>query len=215
MAQLIFYYSTMFSGKSLDLIKNVEEYTYRGRKTLVFTTSFDERAGKIPATVKSSKITTRFHTDKTLEAYLIERHDIYKMAQEQKPQCIFLDEAQFVSSEKILELARIVDELHIPVNCYGLKNDSNGKLFEGSEALINYADKLVEQKAMCFHCGKRKAKFNLRKENGNYAFGGPQVAIEKKYAEKNLEVTYEVVCRSCYMKVMKQVTGKNYVIVCV
>jgi thymidine kinase len=203
----------MFSGKSLELIKSVDEYTYRGRKVLVFTTSIDERNGKIPSDVQTSKITTRFHLDKSLDAYLIERFDVYKMAQEQKPQCIFLDEAQFVSSSKILDLARIVDELNIPVICYGLKNDSNGKLFEGSETLINYADKLVEQKAMCFHCGKRKAKFNLRQENGNYVFGGPQVAIEKKYEEKKIEVTYEVVCRSCYMKVMKEVTGKNYVII--
>jgi len=211
MAQLVFYYSTMFSGKSLDLIKNVDEYKYRGRKVLVFTTSIDERNGKITNDVQTSKITTRFHLDKTLDAYLIERHDVFKMAQEQKPQCIFLDEAQFVSAAKILELARIVDELHISVICYGLKNDSNGNLFEGSETLINYADKLVEQKVMCFHCGKRKAKFNLRKENEKYVFGGPQVAIEKKDTEKKIEVTYEVVCRSCYMNIMKQVTGKNYV----
>jgi thymidine kinase len=60
----------------------------------------------------------------------------------------------------VLQLARICDDLHIPVLAYGLRTDFKGQLFDGSAALLGLADSLVELKAMC-SCG-RKATMNLR-----------------------------------------------------
>lgn len=75
--------------------------------------------------------------------------------------CVFVDEAQFLTRTQVLQLCRIVDDLDIPVLCYGLRSDYLGQPFEGSMALLTLADKLCEMKSIC-HCGS-KATMNLLK----------------------------------------------------
>jgi hypothetical protein len=48
----------------------------------------------------------------------------------------------------------VVDELDIPVLCYGLRTDFRGELFPGSAQLLAWADNLVELKTIC-HCGRK------------------------------------------------------------
>ena len=74
--------------------------------------------------------------------------------------CVFVDEAQFLSACQALQLASAVDRLGIPVICYGLRTDFQGKLFPGSQQLFALADEIRELKTIC-HCG-RKATMNLR-----------------------------------------------------
>jgi len=62
---------------------------------------------------------------------------------------VIVDEVQFISQEQVLSLARVVDELNIPVLCYGLRSDFRGELFPGSAKLLAIADELSEIKAMC------------------------------------------------------------------
>ncbi len=70
----------------------------------------------------------------------------------------------------------IADELRIPVLCYGLRTDFQGKLFPGSAELLAVADNLIELKTIC-HCG-RKATMNLRVgADGAAVKVGEQVAI--------------------------------------
>jgi thymidine kinase len=90
--------------------------------------------------------------------------------------CVLVDEAQFLSAAQVDQLARVVDELGIPVLAYGLRTDFQGQLFPGSERLLAIADKLVELKAVC-HCG-RKATMNLRvDETGAAIKQGQQTEI--------------------------------------
>jgi len=59
---------------------------------------------------------------------------------------------------------------------FGLRTDFLGETFAGSQALLAWADKLVELKTVC-HCG-RKANFVVRlDENGQAATTGSQVQI--------------------------------------
>ena len=51
-----------------------------------------------------------------------------------------------LNKHHVIEFARIVDELDIPVMAFGLKNDFRNELFEGSKYLLLYADKLEELK---------------------------------------------------------------------
>ncbi|NWN13341.1 thymidine kinase, partial [Escherichia coli] len=74
--------------------------------------------------------------------------------------CILVDEAQFLSPAQVRQLAHLADELGIPVLCYGLRTDFQGRLFPGSAELLALADSLVEIKSVC-ECG-RKATMNLR-----------------------------------------------------
>ena len=73
-------------------------------------------------------------------------------------------------------LVYLVDDLGIPVICYGLRADFKGDLFPGSEALLVMADKLEEVKTVCW-CG-RKATFNARFDHsGKILKEGAQVEL--------------------------------------
>ena len=107
--------------------------------------------------------------------------------EKRKPDCVFIDEAQFLTKAQVRQLVEAVDELDVPVLAYGLRTDFLGETFEGSHYLLAWADKLFELKTVC-HCG-RKANFVVRlDENGNAVKNGDQVQIGGND-------TYESMCR--------------------
>lgn len=114
---------------------------------------------------------------------------------------ILVDEAQFLSEEHVAQLAEVVDNFNIDVICYGLLTDFQGKLFNGSKALIEQDAKLIEFKRQC-KCGNKKA-FNARFINGEFVFDGEQVAID------GVDASYESVCRKCYKKLIKVYNKKK------
>lgn len=200
MAQLYFKFSTMESGKSLDLLKSVYNYETQGKKVLVFTSQVDTRNGEIPEDAKEWLIYTRIGLQR--HAWLIERVDAFQMAKEFKPDCVFVDEAQFIKEEYIIALSDIVDELHIPVICYGLKNDFLNNFFPGSGPLLLYADKIEELKTVCVYCN-HKATMNMREVDGEPSFDGDQICVDKNEDKDKKKVRYVPVCRSCYKKFKK------------
>ena len=104
--------------------------------------------------------------------------------------CVLIDEAQFLEKHHVLECAKIVDNLHIPVMTFGLKNDFQNHLFEGSKNLLIYADKIDEMKTICHYCG-HKATMNLRFANQKPVYEGEQVQIGG-------DESYYPVCRFHY-----------------
>ena len=89
---------------------------------------------------------------------------------------MLVDEAQFLTRAQVWQLGEVVDELRIPVLCYGLRTDFRGELFEGSQYLLAWADELSEIKTIC-HSGK-KATMTVRVDDNGYAVqDGPQVEI--------------------------------------
>lgn len=183
MAQLYFYYSAMNAGKSTSLLQSSYNYRERGMNTLVMTASIDNRAG---VGIVASRIGIEAHaqvfsSDNNLAEMIEQAH------QKQHQHCILIDESQFLTKEQVKQLTHVVDNLHIPVLCYGIKTDFQGELFPGSHYLLAWADKLVELKTIC-HCG-RKANMILRlDENGNAMREGEQVEIGGNES-------YESVCR--------------------
>ena len=93
-----------------------------------------------------------------------------------RPYCVLIDEAQFLTRANVYDLARIVDELDIPVMAFGLKNDFQNNLFEGSKYLLLLSDKIEEIKTICHYCS-RKATMVLRMEDGEPVYEGVQVQI--------------------------------------
>ena len=73
-------------------------------------------------------------------------------------------------------MARAVDDLHVPVMCYGLRVDFRGELFPGSATLLALADEMREIRTIC-HCGKRATMVVRQDENKNVLTGGEQVQI--------------------------------------
>ena len=174
----------MNSGKSIEILKVAHNYEEQDKPVLLFTSAIDDRdqVGYV-----SSRIGVR------REAIpIFDDTPIYEIVegQEVKPYCILIDESQFLSKQHILELARIVDELNIPVMAFGLKNDFQNELFEGSKYLLLYADKIEEIKTICWYCHK-KASMNMRVVDGVPVYTGEQIQIGGNDA-------YYPVCRYHY-----------------
>jgi thymidine kinase len=172
MAKLYFYYAAMNAGKSTTLLQADFNYRERGMETMLWTAALDERAGAgaIGSRIALSAPANTFDEDTDLFETVGE--ELKKRGLD----CILVDEAQFLSQRHVLQLCEVADQLSIPVLCYGLRTDFQGKLFPGSAALLALADSLVELKAVC-ECG-RKATMNLRVDaEGHAVAAGEQTEI--------------------------------------
>lgn len=172
MAKLYFNYSTMNAGKSTILLQASHNYHERGMATYLMTAALDVRAGpgQIASRIGISAEADRFTSNDDLYARIDARLDQAPCA------CIFVDEAQFLSKEQVWQLARAVDDLNVPVMCYGLRVDFRGELFPGSAALLALADEMREVRTIC-HCGKKATMVARMDEDGNVLTDGAQVQI--------------------------------------
>ena len=172
MAQMYFYYSAMNAGKSTTLLQSSFNYQEHGMTPEIFTAALDDRygVGKVSSRIGLQSDAQLFRPDSNLYQEIAALHEV------EKRHCILIDECQFLSKEQVYQLTEVVDKLHIPVLCYGLRTDFQGELFEGSKYLLSWADKLVELKTIC-HCG-RKANMVIRTDEHGVAIKeGDQVAI--------------------------------------
>ncbi|MFV0555686.1 MAG: thymidine kinase [Lactovum sp.] len=185
MAQFYFRYGTMNSGKSIDILKVTHNYEEEGKEVLLMTSSLDTREG---VGVVASRIGISHEAvaiDEQLEVY------DYIAALTVKPFCVLIDEAQFLTKKNIYDFARVVDDLDIPVLAYGLKNDFQNELFEGSKYLLLLADKIEEVKTICWYCSK-KATMVIRMLDGRPVYEGEQLQIGGNES-------YIPVCRKHYI----------------
>lgn len=193
LAQLYFRYATMGSGKTADLLKIAYNYTEQEKKVLIFTPAIDTRFGV-------GRVTSRMGISKP--AITIDpKTDIFDLVQREMPDCVLCDEGNFLTRGNVLEFCRVVDELDIPVIIYGLKNDFQNNLFEGSEALLIYADKIEEVKTVCWYCN-RKATMVLRFKDGVPIFEGQQIEVGGNES-------YLPVCRRCWNKAREGTKAKS------
>lgn len=172
MAKLYFNYSTMNAGKSTVLLQASHNYRENGMATYLLTARFDGRAGqgRIASRIGIGQEADTFAAGEDLYAKIAARLDQGPVA------CVFVDESQFLEPEQVWQLARVVDDLDVPVLCYGLRVDFIGQLFPGSATLLALADEMREVRTICF-CG-RKATMVVRKDaDGTVLTDGDQVQI--------------------------------------
>lgn len=187
MAKLYFRYGAMGSSKTANALMVRYNYIEKGQKVILLKPSIENRDGY---NIIKSRIGL------SAECELVEEL-LEKIKQMEKSggkwneaDVIIIDEAQFLNTEQINELARIVDEYHISVICYGLRTDFTSHLFEGAKRLIELADVIEEIPTICW-CGK-KAQFNARVKDGQIARNGEQI-------EMGGNESYVSLCRKHYM----------------
>ena len=183
MAKLYFNYSTMNAGKSTLLLQAAHNYREGGMDTYLITAQFDNRAGagRIASRIGIGEPADTFAPDDDMFAKLKARFAKGKIA------CVFIDEAQFLSKAQVWQLARAVDDLGVPVMCYGLRVDFRGDLFPGSAALLALADEMREVRTIC-HCGKKATMVMRKGPDGRPLKDGEQVVIGGNE-------TYQSLCR--------------------
>ena len=172
MAKVYFYYAAMNAGKSTVLLQAGHNYRERGLRPLLLVPAIDDRAGagRIHSRIGLAADARPIQPGDDLLAVIRAEHGQSAVA------CVLVDEAQFLSPAQVWQLTDVADQLGVPVLCYGLRTDFQGRLFPGSAALLGVADDLTELKAIC-HCG-RKATMNLRVDPAGRAVReGAQVEI--------------------------------------
>ena len=174
MAKLYFSYAAMNAGKSTLLLQASYNYAERGMRTLLFTSALYAEGG-------IGQITSRLGISAPAELFG-ERDELFSRIkdrlEESKVDCVFVDEAQFLSPEQVWQLARVSDRLRIPVMCFGLRTDFQGKLFPGSQELLAVADVLREIRTIC-ECGAKATMVVRQSADGRVLTAGEQVSIEK------------------------------------
>jgi thymidine kinase len=172
MAKLYFHYSTMNAGKSTVLLQASHNYRERGMQTYLLTAQFDNRAGQ-------GRVASRIGIGSEADTFSAGQ-DLFTRVQQRLAKgpvaCVFVDEAQFLEKEQVWQLARAVDDLNVPVMCYGLRVDFRGELFPGSAALLALADEMREVRTIC-HCGKKATMVVRMGPDGTVLTDGAQVQI--------------------------------------
>ncbi|MCV0424508.1 MAG: thymidine kinase [Roseibium sp.] len=172
MAKLYFNYSSMNAGKSTVLLQAAYNYEERGMNTLLLIAAFDNRAGKgrIASRIGLAADADVFSAKDDVFSHVASSHENKRL------DAVLVDEAQFLTEEQVWQLAKVSDELRIPVMCFGLRTDFQGKLFPGSASLLALADNLKEIKTICW-CGRKATMVARLDSDGQILEEGDQVVI--------------------------------------
>lgn len=180
MCKLVFIFSSMNSGKSLSLLTKNYMLREKGFKTMLLKPSVDDR---------TSTISSRLGVEE--ECHLLKSEDMASesilRSEQEKPDFVLVDEAQFLTKAQVWDLANLVDNWNINVICYGLKLNWQGEFFEGSHELMKISDELQQADTYC-KTNRSAALFHIK-------LRGSDAAVETGY-----EDTYDTVSR----KVWKQ-----------
>lgn len=185
MAKLYFRYSAMNSGKTTALIQAAYNYEERGMSVAVVKPAVDTKG--------DSKIVSRLGVERAVDI-LLQPHDAVRQrlgALAAKPNCVLVDEAQFITPEQADDFFWYAVDEDVPVMAYGLRTDFQTRGFPGATRLLELAHELQELKTVC-RCN-RKAVFNGRKIDGQFVHEGSQVAIDD-----NAHIDYESLCAVDY-----------------
>jgi len=205
MAELQFFTGTMDSGKSTLALQTNHNHAARGRVGRIFTTH--DRAGE--ATI-SSRLGLEHDALEVRADFDFWRYVVDSLTHGARIDYLICDEAQFYTPRQIDQLARIVDELQIDVFAFGILSDFRTQLFEGSQRLVELADRthVLQVEALCW-CGKR-ATHNARTENGEMVTEGEVIVVgdvDDRDTEP-AEVAYEVLCRQHHRRRMTSSRAK-------
>ena len=185
MAKLYYRFGQMNASKSIQLLTVAHNYEEQGKRVMLFTPAIDARDG-------CGRIASRVGIAR--DALVVEDDsDLFSLIASQRPDCVLVDEVQFLRAHHVEHLARVADDLNIPVIMYGLLKDYRNQFFEGSEAAILFADQIEEIKTVCADATcNRKATMILKVKNGEPIYTGEQIEVGGNEL-------YKSVCRKHYL----------------
>jgi thymidine kinase len=194
MATLRFSFGTMGSGKSTVALQIHHNLASRDLYGLLLT-CLDREGRKVTSRLGVAAPAIDVTADLDVHALAVEHWPIHYLV---------CDEAQFYTVEQCEQLARVVDELGVEVYTFGLITDFRGRLFAGTQRLLELADERVplQVEARCW-CGSR-ATHNARVVNGVVVFEGETVVVGDTHDPKSPPlfgdaVRYELLCRRHFM----------------
>jgi len=186
MAELTFFYGTMNCGKS-TLALQIHHNAVAAGKHVVLFTKHDRGGSTISSRIGLEQPAVIVHDGLDLHAYITS-----VLGSGTAVDVLICDEAQFYSADQVEQLARLVDEADVDVQCFGLLTDFTTAMFPGSRRLMELADRreALQVEARCW-CGDRGA-MNARTVGGVIQREGAQVVVGDIDGG---DVAYEVLCR--------------------
>ena len=194
MAKLYFKYGAMGSSKTANALITKFNYEERGMRVWLIKPAIDTRdgAGVIRSRIGLAAEAQIIGADTDVYAEFAARKDCH---------VIIADECQFFTEAQIDQLRCIVDELDIPVLCFGLRTDFMTRQFSGSRRLFEVADSITEIKTICT-CGK-KAIVNARIDGaGRVVTTGGQILLGGNDS-------YVAMCHSCWKQAIAAQESEN------
>lgn len=187
--KLYFRYGTMGSAKTALLLTTAYNFEERGVAYICFkpVTDTRDRSNVIRSRIGIERECSWIYSDTDLYALIgsLVEQDAHGL-----PLWVLVDEAQFLTSLQVDQLAHVVDRFGVNVICYGLRTDFQSHLFEGSRRLFEIADTIDEVKSTC-DCG-RKTIINARID------GSGRVLSEGEQVEIGGNERYKSMCRRCW-----------------
>lgn len=188
MAKLYFKYGAMGSSKTAQALITKFNYEERDMTVWLIKPSADTRDGEelVKSRIGLSAKADNIYPETDIRAEF-DRHG--------HTDVIIADEANFLTPEQIDSLRDIVDELDIPVLCFGLRTDFLTHTFPASRRLFELADSITEIKTIC-SCGA-KAMVNARiSEDGHVITEGSQIFLGGNES-------YVAMCHKCWKKAIR------------
>ena len=184
----------MNSSKTTSLLTTAHNYASTGRKVIIIKPEIDTRAGK---TTVFSRCGLSREADVVLSA-----RDTVHVPHVESVDCILVDEAQFLTPSQVDDLRQLTK--YSPVIAYGLRTDSQVRLFPGSMRLMEVADSIEEIKMICTHCSKKStvnARFEMSSDGRKrIIYDADQIAIGG-------EDMYMALCYSCWEEMREGCKG--------
>lgn len=137
----------MFSGKSEDLIKNINTFIIAKKKVLIFKPKKDSRSGYTEIKSRNGKKIRAYPIKNSKEIYEIIEN------QEEKPTVVAIDEVQFFD-EGLIEVSEKLADDGIKVLLAGLDMDFRGEPFPTVAKLMARAEIVNKLKAVCTICAQ-------------------------------------------------------------
>ncbi len=193
MAKLYFKYGAMGSSKTAQALTTKFNYEERNMTVWLIKPSADTRDG---ADIIRSRIGLEQRADVIKpDDNIVERFEAHG-----RTDVIIADEANFFTPAQIDGLRYIVDDLDIPVLCFGLRTDFLTHTFPGSHRLLELADSITEIKTIC-SCGS-KAVVNARIDaEGRVVTEGSQVLLGGNDC-------YIAMCHKCWKRAIREQENK-------
>lgn len=203
MGKVFYYYGTMKSSKTANLLMVYHNYVDKGIKPILVKPEEDTRSTKVSSRVgieeEATYIVGKEHPEET-SGYILET-----AMEQDRP--ILLDECQFFSPDFVRKLClgnlmrvRGDQSENGIIMAYGLLTNFGGTLFDGSKAWLESADDIREVKTVCDYCGK-KATYNLLLVDGKPYFD------TSKGDTIIGDTNYKVVCSDHWLKFKVQQGG--------
>lgn len=194
---LKFVHGPMGSGKSLQLLATAYNFQEKKIPFIIFKSEIDNRDGMdvIHSRALGDRECVSIKENTNLFKVIVTMMNVNNVTYRPQLKWVLVDEAQFLKSDQVDQLAAVSDRFGINVICYGLRTDFKTQLFEGSKRLFEIADTIEELRSSC-ECDN-KCIFNARiNTDGEVVVDGEQIEIGG-------DDRYTSMCRKCYNEKVK------------